>query len=196
MPTVAELLTPTFAAEPASLHSGASIGGAGQGVGGAGGGAAHSWVEPLDAASFSAFLPPPYRVLLLLALGILCFGSNLHGLHLLGLDPWPLLRPLPPLPAPSHSHLHTHTHARAPSTGTWSSARAHISSIYQVGALALSWALCGWASYRYYVDGPSQGDPAGRHAQTVQGIAVFGVLAAALWPGNLFHRPLRAAFGR
>lgn len=40
---------------------------------------------------FSEVFPPPYRVILLLSLGVFCWAANIHGLRLLGLKPDELL---------------------------------------------------------------------------------------------------------
>lgn len=48
--------------------------------------------------------------------------------------------------------------------------------------------------FRLYV--AMQGDPSGRHAQAFQGIAVLGVIVAAVWPGNVLYKARRKQFGR
>ena len=37
-------------------------------------------------APFAASFPLPFRVLVLAGTGILCWATNLHGLHILGID--------------------------------------------------------------------------------------------------------------
>ena len=142
-----------------------------------------------EVRSFSAFFPPPYRVLVLVSLGMILFGSNFRLLARRGIDLWSLVRDEsdnPGLPTSAR-------HRRAPSLPV--SGPATTSPLFKSGIASLVWSLAGWFSYRYYVD-HMDGDPKGRHAQALQGIAVLGAVAALLWPGNVLNKPLRKAFGR
>jgi hypothetical protein len=43
-------------------------------------------LQPQD-LSFGLLVPLPFRIVTLLTLGLFCWASNLHGLHLFGIDP-------------------------------------------------------------------------------------------------------------
>ncbi|KAN0060362.1 protein-ER retention protein [Thecaphora frezii] len=176
-----------------------------------------------EAPSFSSIFPPPYRVLLLVSVGLVLFGSNFHLLGSRGIDLWSLVRTHDPAPHPNAEHgdatialerlegahrakaevlptsraesssLHDHLPCSPPP----SAAAGHrsASAFYVAGVGGLVWSLLGWWSYRYYVD-RLYGDPKGRHAQALQAVAVMGAVGALLWPGNVFNRPGRRAFGR
>lgn len=184
--------------------------------------------------SFSAFFPPPYRVLLLASIGLLLFAVNVQVLHAKGIDLFALFRAdrlekkrsIPPSSSAFHRsnngastqygsyHNVNSTSSSSnddvggagllPTTATGhnraSSAEAGAgvstsSPLFAFGTFQLVWSLLGWASYRYYVDS-LVGDPKGRHAQALQGFAVSGAFLALVWPGNLFFKPMRKAFGR
>lgn len=167
-----------------------------------------------ERVSFSAFFPPPYRVLLLASTGLLLFAINVKVLQSKGIDLFALFRAdiaerkgrdaayhrLPHADEPPSS---AHDSVLPTSTGSNHRAEPPIVSqtadstapLFAFGSAQLFWCLLGWASYRTYVD-RLDGDPKGRHAQALQGIAMTGAFAALLWPGNLFYKPLRKAFGR
>ncbi|KIS71631.1 uncharacterized protein UMAG_10018 [Mycosarcoma maydis] len=181
--------------------------------------------------SFSAFFPPPYRVLLLASLGLLLFAMNVLVLESKGIDLFALFRAdaaekRRPIPSSSNGFHRSTTGASTqygsyhnvassstalsssenrdaailpmPNRSSEASASAAVLTarpLLAFGALQLFWSLLGWASYRFYVDSLI-GDPKGRHAQALQAITVTGAFAALLWPGNLFFKPMRKAFGR
>lgn len=145
-----------------------------------------------DHASFSSFFPPPYRVLLLISLGVLAFGFDLNLLTKLRMNPWS---------SSSKTSTSTSTTSKSasptsPSTSTSASSFTKFTDIYFLGALCLLWSLAGWSTFRYYVDSSIKGDPFGRHAQTLQGISVLGLIIAMMWPGDLLCRGARVGFGR
>ncbi|SJX60092.1 related to ERD1 protein, required for retention of luminal ER [Sporisorium reilianum f. sp. reilianum] len=170
--------------------------------------------------SFSAFFPPPYRVLLLASIGLLLFAVNVKVLQFKGIDLFALFRAdraekrrsIPPASA-SHRSSNASSSSSSSSSGDGgaailptttnnrsSAAEAGAGSLaslplFAFGMFQLAWSLLGWASYRFYVDS-LVGDPKGRHAQALQGFAVMGAFLALVWPGNLFFKPMRKAFGR
>ena len=155
--------------------------------------------------SFNFFLPPPYRVLMLIALGLVCYASNLHILHRIGLDP----AQLPNFSARKGNQALPHHQAQqqeatspdgassgaaAPQPASVTPARYH--AVYTIGLVYGALSFFGWLLFRYWVDGPSQGDPFGNHAQAYQAIVFFGAIILAFWPGSLFFRSTRFAFSR
>lgn len=178
--------------------------------------------------SFSAFFPPPYRVLLLASIGLLLFAINVQVLHSKGIDLFALFkadsaekrRSIPTTTNGYHRNTagastqygsyhnagssSTSTNDEngsagiLPTTNRASDANAAVLTakpLFGFGTIQLFWALVGWASYRFYVDSLT-GDPKGRHAQALQGIAVSGAFLALFWPGNVLFKPMRKAFGR
>ncbi|PWZ02981.1 EXS-domain-containing protein [Testicularia cyperi] len=173
--------------------------------------------------SFSAWFPPPYRVLMLASLGLILFSINVLVLHRKGIDLFALFRADAAEKKrlqPAHYHRialedelhHTATssssdgilptaHASAPTSphlgGTQSRTTSGLTTrpLFVFGLFQLTWSVLGWFSYRFYVD-RMEGDPRGRHAQALQGFAVSGAFLALLWPGNLFFKSMRKAFGR
>lgn len=167
-----------------------------------------------ERVSFSAFFPPPYRVLLLASTGLILFAGNVKVLQSKGIDLFALFRAdtaerkgrdavyhrltnhddassndnVLPTATNGGSNHSVEVPASAQTAST-------MHSMLTFGLAQLMWCLLGWFSYRTYVD-RLDGDPKGRHAQALQGIAVTGAFAALLWPGNLFFKPMRKAFGR
>lgn len=168
--------------------------------------------------SFTAFFPPPYRVLLLAAIGVLFFAINVKVLQAKGIDVFALFRAdeaekkrsIPPSIANRNTAGPSSSSSAASSTsengGTSLLPTTNRSMDTAVGTLTtwplfafgtglLVWSLLGWASYRFYVDSLS-GDEKGRHAQALQGIAITGTFVMLVWPGNFFFKPMRKSFGR
>ncbi|KAJ1030688.1 hypothetical protein NDA18_001927 [Ustilago nuda] len=186
--------------------------------------------------SFSAFFPPPYRVLLLASIGLLLFSVNVKVLQHKGIDLFGLFRAdevekkrnIGAAAGSGSGGFHRSTtgastqygsyHNHNSSSGTSTSndgpgilpttapsrptgGEAGVGGgvttkpLFAFGLFQLAWSLLNWASYRYYVDSLS-GDHKGRHAQAFQGFCVSGAVLALLWPGNLFFKPMRRAFGR
>ncbi|SPO20625.1 related to ERD1 protein, required for retention of luminal ER proteins [Ustilago trichophora] len=183
-----------------------------------------------DLWSFSAFFPPPYRVLLLASIGLLLFAINVKVLQNKGIDLFALFRAdeaekkrTPSSTSPPPHNFHRSTTGASTQYGSYhnvNSSPAHdgssggilptsnrtnaatpdgglltTSPLFTFGSFQLIWSLLGWASYRFYVDS-LEGDSKGRHAQALQGFAVSGAFLALFWPGNLFFKPMRKAFGR
>ncbi|KDN49954.1 EXS-domain-containing protein [Tilletiaria anomala UBC 951] len=166
--------------------------------------------------SFNFWLPPPYRVIMLISLGLLCYANNLHTLGGLALDP----ARLPNFSHESasktgsgHGHLPQHRPLTSASpgnpSGSGSESSASLSQLqvstssllrYRAAyVLALVYAVLstfGWLSFRYWVDGAPSGDPFGNHAQFYQGVIFFGAISLSLWPGRLLFKSVRFTFLR
>lgn len=157
-----------------------------------------------DHQSFSSWFPPPYRVLLLLSLGLIAFAFDLDLLNRLGMNPWPMKQKQNSIAIDQDKDKNTSTSTTTtttpiptkPDSESKSEQGTHYSQIYFLGFLCLVWSLAGWFTFRFYVDGPIEGDPFGRHAQTLQGISVLGAVAATIWPGDLLCKQARWGFGR
>ncbi|CDS02163.1 hypothetical protein [Sporisorium scitamineum] len=176
--------------------------------------------------SFSAFFPLPYRVLLLASIGLLLFAVNVKVLHVKAIDLFALFRAdraEKKRSIPQSSNTFHRTNGASTQYGSYHNGNTPSSSseggaailpttanrsssaeattgltsfpLFAFGIFQLIWSLLGWASYRFYVDS-LVGDPKGRHAQALQGFAVTGAFLALVWPGNLFFKPMRKAFGR
>ena len=169
--------------------------------------------------SFNFWFPPPYRVVLLLALGLLCYASNLHLLARLALDPATLphfhhsdVNPTSRSSSstggglqrsdsggrdntlPRHTSSPTDAAEAVDSSSAASSSASRKQAAYFLGLLYAGVGFFGWLFFRYWVDGPSQGDPFGNHAQFYQAIVFFGCLLLALWPGPLVFPNIRKTF--
>ncbi|KAK0535684.1 protein-ER retention protein [Tilletia horrida] len=178
-----------------------------RGIAGAGG---KDDIWSLSHSSFSAWFPPPYRVLTLVALGILIFAIDVLVLSRLGIDPVPLLFPASAGAAAAaagargsgaaargslpllRSDLSSNAHGLGPGLA---SARQLSRALFLLGAVYVLLGLGGWASFRIYVDSVFfLGDPSGRHAQALQGLAITIAIGLACWPGHFLFRPIRVAF--
>lgn len=174
----------------------------------------------VPAHPFSETFPPPYRVLLLLALGIAGWALNLHGLQALGIDTEEVLSSGKTSPqqaaqdgvgghriddarlplfdsgdagggARSRSRSPSHLHAAKPAS--WTTTRPL--SIYGIALLLTAWTLFNWMMFRAYVS-HYDGDPSGRHAQALQAFAILGVVIAGVWPGNVLWKRRRRQFAK
>ncbi|KAE8189039.1 hypothetical protein A4X06_0g7232 [Tilletia controversa] len=160
----------------------------------------------LTSSAFSSWFPPPYRVLSLVALGILVFAADIAILNRLGIDPVPLLfpnrRPTTTTTAGSRGRAASSLPLRRARSRQGIGLGAALTTPTQLtrallllGTVYAALALAGWASFRTYVDASwLHGDPSGRHAQALQGLAVGAALGLACWPGKFLLRELRWAF--
>ncbi|EST09706.1 EXS, C-terminal [Kalmanozyma brasiliensis GHG001] len=163
--------------------------------------------------SFTAFFPPPYRVLLLASMGVLLFAVNVKVLQGKGVDVFALFkaddaekrRSIPTSP-PHRSTASSSSSASSgenggstllPTSNRPDAAAGVLTSgpLFVFGTIFLIWSLLGWAAYRFYVDSLS-GDEKGRHAQALQGFSIAITFVVLVWPGNLFFKPMRKSFGR
>ena len=178
---------------------------------------------------FSVFLPPPFRIIFLIALGLLCWSANLRGLRRLGLDADGLMSSEAKMKVLPHhrsrgEQLSASTVVPSSSQASmFSSSRTLVGSVdteiavyfrhpgpqetasFHLGLLCFIWATVCWITYRLYAfhtiffGGDQLGGFAharGRHAQALQSIAVFGVFAVSVWPGDVMYRSMRKALGK
>ncbi|CAO1630130.1 unnamed protein product [Sympodiomycopsis kandeliae] len=168
----------------------------------------HSWTESAHIPShpFSEYFPPPYRVLLLLSIGVLGWALNLDGLARLGIDTEEILSSGKPAQRQQPRGQETRsTRDGDPPLPLYDSANTSNSkygvdvtrpaSVYAISALLAAWTLFNWAFFRSYVS-RYEGDPSGRHAQALQGIAILAVIIAVIWPGNVLWKGRRKQFGK
>jgi hypothetical protein len=137
---------------------------------------------------FNVYFPLPFRVLFLAGVGILAWATNLHGLHLLGLD------------APSALALRSHDNDRSRSPlPDWRThvfkavepAESHYIPVYR---LFRSYAICcflAWALFRYGIYGQHFLVDTFRY---IPGICAFGMILLLVYPYDAFERHEREAF--
>ena len=133
----------------------------------------------LEELFFSAAFPLPFRVLCLLALGILGWATNLHGLHLWGIDAAGVLdlnnydgyRLTSPLPTVT---------GNGSGGGGWKRAQPSAQTyrpVYKAFAAFAGWVLVCWVAYR----GATGGD--------VEGVDGFKFVPAVAALGALMDSP-------
>jgi hypothetical protein len=122
---------------------------------------------------FSVFLPPPFRILFLVALGLLCWSANLRGMRRLGIDADGLMSQEAKTKVLPH-HQVRREHFSAPSITTnsqasiLSSSRTLVGSVdtelaiyfrhpgpqetasFHLGLICLIWTSVCWIAYRLY----------------------------------------------
>ncbi|KAH9931084.1 EXS-domain-containing protein [Epithele typhae] len=155
-----------------------------------------------DELSFSAAFPLPFRVLFLVALGILGWAANLHGLHLWGIDAAGVLDLSPyetgsggayrltsPLPtaerrkaAPSSSSSSSPSGGGAP----------HHLPVYRLAGWFAGWAGGAWALYAY-ATGAGAVDAVDAY-KFVPGVAALVALTALACPLRVLHKAQRDKF--
>jgi hypothetical protein len=125
---------------------------------------------------FSVFLPPPYRIIFLIALGLLCWSANLRALRRMGLDADGLMSPESKVKVLPHhrsrgeqASASTATVPAANGGGSiFSSSRTLVGSVdtdiavyfrhpgpqetaaFHLGLLCFVWAAASWVAYRLY----------------------------------------------
>ena len=125
---------------------------------------------------FSVFLPPPYRILFLIALGLLCWSANLRALRRLGLDADGLMSPEAKVKVLPHHRSRSEQFSTSASTipasnshgSLFSSSRTLVGSVdteiavyfrhpgpqetaaFHLGLLCFIWATACWIAYRLY----------------------------------------------
>jgi len=144
----------------------------------------------------TAFVPLPFRVLGLIALGLLCWASNLHILHLLGLDVARVLdtrTDKATLPAPNSrpdSPVHRDTAPPVASKSYSYLINLH-SPVYHIFAWFFTWTLVNYSIFVHQVRGDIQ------HMDKFRAIPAFaaaGVLAALFCPLNILQKRDRIIF--
>ncbi|KAG2119840.1 EXS family-domain-containing protein [Suillus discolor] len=96
-------------------------------------------MDPGDAVPLSTSFPLPFRVLLLIGLGILGWATNLHGLHLLGIDAGSALE---------LSSGRTFLPTNSSSSRVSLSLRLSYMPVYRLFAGYATWCFAGWSFFR------------------------------------------------
>ncbi|OJA09866.1 hypothetical protein AZE42_06264 [Rhizopogon vesiculosus] len=137
-----------------------------------------------DEIPLATSFPLPFRVLFLIGFGILGWATNLHVLHLFGID------------APSALELHSHSgRISLPTTSSHSralsSARAYYTPIYRLFAAYSAWCLVGWSFFRLVT---------GSNTMLVDGfkyipaLSSLGVLTVLICPYEICQKHERDVF--
>ena len=138
---------------------------------------------------WAAVFPLPFRVLFLGGIGILCWATNLHALHLLGID---VISVFDLGPQSLHQHLHSPSHIR---TGSGLQSvlipNALYTPIYHFFAAYTAWALLGWLFFRYCTHDNIQLVDSYKYIPIVVCLVIMIVLVA---PYNNFYRHERDRF--
>lgn len=137
----------------------------------------------------AAAFPLPFRVLFLGGAGILCWATNLHGLHLLDIDIVPILD------VGGHDYrqqIHPNSAPRfTASTRSALTPSVNYTSVYKLFFVYTLWTFLGWTLYRFN----SQDDPqlvnTYKHIPTLLSLVIIMVLVA---PYNVFYRHERDRF--
>ncbi|KAF8555277.1 EXS-domain-containing protein [Imleria badia] len=130
----------------------------------------------------AATFPLPFRVLFLVALGVLGWATNLHGLQLLGID------------GPGALELQAtsgHLPLRSPSSGGHLSARAFYKPLYQIFIGYSAWCIIAWLAFR-----------AATHSDTilvdifryVPAVCILGAVTVLVCPYDILHKRERDWF--
>lgn len=147
-------------------------------------------VEQVSGRAFS-FVPLPWRVVMLTGAGILCWASNLHLLHLMGIDtPYILdmhiqtnVQPprffSPTSPTPPYFGI-------APKT----SGRLY-PAVYKLFAAYAAWSFGCWLFFRVLCGGNIQMMD---HYKVIPEICTIGLLAALVCPFNVVRKRERDLF--
>ncbi|KAG8900377.1 hypothetical protein FRB99_006100 [Tulasnella sp. 403] len=166
-----------------------------------------------DLFASSAFVPLPFRVLLLVGLGIICWATNLHILHRLGIDTSSVFEtrtekimlstpptPRPPLlvnlasSSPPLSPLPTHLHpplSRYPIPHSLFTPSKLYPPIYRLFLTYAAWVLSCYSVFNLAVNGDMQRMDQYRSIIALASIAVVGGLFC---PFNVFQRRERELF--
>lgn len=96
-------------------------------------------MDPGDAVPLSTSFPLPFRVLFLIGLGILGWATNLHGLHLLGIDAGSALE---------LSSGRTFLPTNSSSSRVSSFPRLSYMPVYRLFAGYATWCFAGWSFFR------------------------------------------------
>lgn len=143
----------------------------------------------LDELQFSAAFPLPFRVLCLVGLGILGWATNLHGLHLWGIDAGGVLdlnihdgyrlasSPLPTDRRAGWKHANTTAQTYGP--------------VYRLFGAYAGWMCVAWAVYRL----ATRGDVGGVDGfKFVPALAALCALTVLVCPFNVLYKHERDKF--
>lgn len=149
-----------------------------------------------DLLASSAFLPLPFRVLSLVGLGIVCWTTNLHFLHLLGIDTSSVLEtrtdkiplstpPSPPTPGGNRARTRHPVHSSS------SASHSPYVPLYRLLFCYNAWVLTCYALYNLSVKGDMQKMD---QARVVITLAATGVVAGLFCPFNILAKRERDIF--
>ncbi|KAG9001459.1 hypothetical protein FRB90_011600, partial [Tulasnella sp. 427] len=148
-----------------------------------------------DLLASSAFLPLPFRVLALVGLGILCWTTNLHFLHLLGIDTASVLEtrtdkiPLSTPPSPPTTPAGHRGRTRHPLQS--SASHTLYAPLYRVLFYYSAWVFSCYVIYNLSVKGDMQKMDQSRIIIT---LAAVGAVAGLFCPFNILAKRERDIF--
>ena len=145
-------------------------------------------VEDMSSPVFT-FVPLPWRVALLIGIGILCWASNLQFLHLMGIDTAYVLDMQSHINA-QYSRPFSPTSSRFGSTTLTTSGRLYI-AVYKLFGAYAAWTFGCWLLFRALCGGDAQMID---QYKIVPEICVFGILAALVCPLNVIRKRERDLF--
>lgn len=145
-----------------------------------------------DILALSAFIPLPFRALGLVGLGLFCWATNLHLLHLLGIDTASVLEtrsekiPLsvPPSPHPDSSH-------DLSSTSTHKAASSLYTPIYRLLLFYAAWVAATYVIFKMAINGDMK---MMNRSRSIVTIASVGVLVGLFCPFNVIQKRERGIF--
>lgn len=147
-----------------------------------------------DILASSAFIPLPFRALGLVGLGILCWATNLHFLHLLGIDTATVLETRPeklPLSAPPSPHPDlSHDSLSSSASSHKSSASLH-RPVYRLLVFYAIWVVATYVAFKMAINGDMKMMDRSRSIVT---LASVGVLAGLFCPFNILQKRERVIF--
>ncbi|KAF8585981.1 EXS-domain-containing protein [Ramaria rubella] len=143
-------------------------------------------VEEVSSRAFT-FVPLPWRVMLLTGAGILCWASNLHFLHLMGVDTAHVLE------------MHSHIKLRRPFTPAashfdltaFTSSGRLYPAVYKLFVTYTAWSLGSWLLFNALC----RGDPEMMDQyKMIPQLCAIGILAILVCPFNVVCKSERELF--
>ncbi|KAF8135807.1 EXS family-domain-containing protein [Boletus edulis] len=131
-----------------------------------------------DPVPLAAIFPLPFRALFLVALGVLGWATNLHGLQLLGIDGPGLLE----LQA---SSIQLPLRSPSPSSGGHPSARSFYMPLYRMFVAYTSWCFVAWFLFRAVTQSDATLADVFRY---VPAVCILGVVTALVCPYDILHK--------
>lgn len=139
---------------------------------------------------FAATFPLPFRVLFLAGMGILGWATNLHGLHILGIDFASALEFRKTTSSSSSSHGYSPLRSRSGFKMVPDPATVY-KSIYRLSFVFVAWCLVCWSMFRVI----TQGDVAMVDVfRYLPAICALGVLIVLISPFDALHKRERDMF--
>ncbi|KAG8967874.1 hypothetical protein FRC03_009161 [Tulasnella sp. 419] len=154
--------------------------------------------QDLYLSEHGIFVPLPFRVLALVGLGIICWASNLHILHLLGIDTAhvlevrstelklptsaPTSRPASPMPS---------SPSMQPKSLHYSRSSSLYLPVYRIFGLYMVWSLGSWILFKFLVGGDIQRMD---YHRSIPLAASFGIFVVLFLPFDVIHKRERYIF--